>query len=156
MLKLKTQERSFLYATTTTFTAFTIVAAAAAFTIMRFPRLSEFGLKDYATPPPTTTGKVSKARHPLSDPQETFRKTETQCQHCYKSKAEGVILSKCTGCKSEIYCVRAFKLVSVEYPSNLRLMTPYRAKSARELLGPITARCVGASRLISSAGHRKT
>ena len=44
-------------------------------------------------------------RHPFSDPQQQARKELTQCQSCFKSKAEGAKLFKCSACKVDLYCV---------------------------------------------------
>jgi len=44
--------------------------------------------------------------HPESDPKETQRKELTQCQNCFKSRAEGARMSRCSRCKVEMYCGR--------------------------------------------------
>ncbi|KAJ7226789.1 hypothetical protein GGX14DRAFT_417388 [Mycena pura] len=43
-------------------------------------------------------------RHAMSDRSETMRKELTQCQHCWKSKGDGVSLRKCAACKVDLYC----------------------------------------------------
>lgn len=59
--------------------------------------------------PPCTCGipnaPQSTQRHPESDPAESMRNTLTQCQYCWKSKSESVVLKKCAACQMEIYCV---------------------------------------------------
>jgi hypothetical protein len=70
----------------------------------------------------------------VSDPAETNRKELTQCQFCYKSRAEGAVLQKCAGCKVDLYCVRCLdssRLVSL-------LIFLGRARNAREKHGQPT------------------
>ncbi|KAJ6496069.1 hypothetical protein C8R45DRAFT_802451, partial [Mycena sanguinolenta] len=43
-------------------------------------------------------------RHPNSDPKETQRKKNTQCQYCFKSKGPGVTLHRCAACEIDLYC----------------------------------------------------
>ena len=74
-------------------------------TTMNFPPLSTLGITDFEVSPPKDLTATLKKRHPLSDPEEFARKAETQCQYCFKSKADGVTLFKCSGCKTDIYCV---------------------------------------------------
>ncbi|TFK63414.1 hypothetical protein BDN72DRAFT_322916 [Pluteus cervinus] len=56
----------------------------------------------------TDTGRVppaSNQANPLSiDKNESYRRKLVQCQYCMRSKAEGLTLSKCAGCRLELYC----------------------------------------------------
>ena len=72
---------------------------------MNFPPLSDLGVTDFEIAPPANLHTTLVQRHPLSNPHETARKSEVQCQQCFKSKVEGITLFKYSGCKFEEYCV---------------------------------------------------
>ncbi|KDQ07504.1 hypothetical protein BOTBODRAFT_70391 [Botryobasidium botryosum FD-172 SS1] len=46
----------------------------------------------------------TRRRHPESDPAQRQRRGLSQCQSCWKSKADGIVLEKCDGCKMIDYC----------------------------------------------------
>ena len=46
-----------------------------------------------------------KRRNPASNPKQQARSELTQCQTCWKSKADGAVLFKCSACKVDLYCV---------------------------------------------------
>ncbi|KAH8101794.1 hypothetical protein BXZ70DRAFT_76725 [Cristinia sonorae] len=64
---------------------------------------SNYHLSQLEAPIPRAPGRA----HPASDPKQQARKELTQCQTCYESKADGVTLFKCAGCKFELYCSKA-------------------------------------------------
>ncbi|TCD68882.1 hypothetical protein EIP91_009597 [Steccherinum ochraceum] len=45
-----------------------------------------------------------KRRNPASNPKQQARSELTQCQTCWKSKADGAVLFKCSACKVDLYC----------------------------------------------------
>ncbi|TFK63415.1 hypothetical protein BDN72DRAFT_322934 [Pluteus cervinus] len=53
----------------------------------------------------TKVPSASNRANPRSvDKEESYRRELVQCQYCLRSKAEGITLSKCSGCRIELYC----------------------------------------------------
>ncbi|TFK63416.1 hypothetical protein BDN72DRAFT_322946 [Pluteus cervinus] len=68
-------------------------------------------LKKDIPPAPAHTSPLS------AEKQGSVRQELVSCQYCFRSKAEGLTLSICTGCRIELYCVRQIR--SFEFSFNL-------------------------------------
>ncbi|KZT65995.1 hypothetical protein DAEQUDRAFT_730758 [Daedalea quercina L-15889] len=62
-------------------------------------QLAQFLAESGGVPPP-----APRVPHEASDPEETLRKGNTQCQHCFKSRLDGVRMSRCGACRVDMYC----------------------------------------------------